>query len=82
MFIEITGDSEIIGVYDLSSFNWRVQKTHGHQNPHRWRYDVPGRFGLITMMRPKSLGRPDDDVAFLTLMGMDRRDHADVCDVK
>jgi len=42
MFIEITGDSEIIGVYDLSSFNWRVQKTHGHQHPHPWRYDARG----------------------------------------
>ena len=34
------------------------------------------------MMRPKFLGRSDYDVAFLTLMGMDRLDHDDVCDVK
>lgn len=70
MFVEITGNGEIIGVYDPPSLSIGACKTHGHQH-HLWGYDVPGDFGLITMMRTKFLGRSDDDVAFRTLTGMD-----------
>ena len=45
MFIEITGDSEIIGVYDPSSPSLGaclMPKMHGHQHAQPWRYDVPG----------------------------------------